>query len=154
MSQSLQGFRFEQQSRYASQLLWVSDRSDISLVTNFLYEFRNNFQLSCRIPLQSYKEKILFTGKNLTSMAISKHLSQHSLYLYAHTACMHINLLQGSRTHESLNQWHKDIKEILQGCCRDALWLFWNTDNLLLGTIYKIEWSVFSCKGIYQSQIH
>ena len=43
---------------------------------------------------------------------------------------------------------------VLQGCSRDAPLLLGNTDYLLLGAVYKIELSIFSCRGIYQSQIH
>lgn len=141
-------------SEWISLSTALSVWSDISLVMTFLYEFRNNFQLSHRMPFQRYKENNFIYGENLTSMAITKHLSLYSLYLYTYTTCRHINLLQETGIYEFLNKWRKDIKKILQGCSRDALLLLWNTNYLLLGTIYKIELSIFFCRGIHQSQIH
>lgn len=128
--------------------------SDISLVTTFVYEFRNNFQLSHKMPLQRYKEKDCIYREEFNFHGNFKTpLPTLSLVIHTH----HVQAYKSSARKWNTwipQQWHKDIKMVLQGCSRDAPLLLGNTDYLLLGAVYKIELSIFSCRGIYQSQIH
>lgn len=135
-------FWFGQQSGYAWKLPYMSDQLSLWWQT---FKISLEIIFSCHIGCLSKdtkKKNYLFTGKNLTSMAILKHLFLYSLYLYTYTTCIHINLLQESGTHESLCKWHKDIKKILQGCSRDFFftflkyWLFIVRNHIQDWTVY------------------